>query len=419
MINMAVKIRQAVILAGGLGTRLGELTKQTPKPMVLVNGKPFLEYLIVMLKENGIEEVVLLLGYLPDKIMNYFKDGSDFGVKIKYSVGEVSFETGKRLKNAESFLDDIFLLMYCDNYWPLRLTKIIEFYDKHNELTMITVYNNYDNTTKNNMLVDENGYVSGYDRSRKDKNLNTVDIGFVIMKKKSLADMPLTNFSLEEEFYPKLIGKKEMVAYRSDQKYYSIGTPEKLKIAEELLADKKIVLVDRDGVINKKAGKADYVKKWSEFRFLPKALDGLRLLSESGFKVVIITNQPGIARGRVSKEDLEEIHRNMINEVKKNSGKIDAIYCCMHGWDDNCECRKPKPGLLFKASRDLKFNLTKTFFIGDDERDVAAGDSAGCKNILITNETDNDRKNNVKPYFVCKNLYDAAKIVVQYNEVKK
>ncbi|MDO8554731.1 MAG: HAD-IIIA family hydrolase [Candidatus Micrarchaeota archaeon] len=411
-----MNIKQAAILAGGRGTRLGELTKDTPKPMILLNGKPFLEYLVEMLRDNGIEEIVLLLGYLPDKIMNYFGDGSKFGIKITYSVGDVEFETGKRLKNAEKLLNDIFLLMYCDNYWPLRLDKLVAQYEKHKTLSTVTVYTNKNRITKNNMLL-ENDCVTKYDKSRQEPGLDAVDIGFVVIKKEAVSAMPDSNFSLEADFYPKLIEKGQMTAYQTDQKHYTIGTPEKLKITEEFLADKKIVLVDRDGVINKKAPKADYVKKWQEFKFLPKALDGLRLLKERGFKVIVITNQPGIARGLVTKEDLEEIHRNMINEIKKNGGKIDAIYACMHGWDDGCDCRKPKPGLLFRASDEFKFDLTKSFFITDDERDVIAGDESGCKNILITTDTYTNSIDKLKPQLICKNLYDAAKHIIEQSKV--
>ncbi len=414
---MTLKIRQAVILAGGKGTRLGELTVDTPKPMVSVNGKPFLEYLIDMLRENGIEEIVLLLGYLPHKITDYFKDGTEFGVKIRYSVGDVEFETGKRVKNAESMLDRVFLLMYCDNYWPLRLNRLIESYGKFNTLAMVTTYRNKNRITKNNMIVSEDGYVLKYDKNRQDPELNAVDIGFAVMEKNAVSMMPEDNFSLENDFYPSLIEKKQMTAYQTDQRHYTIGTPEKMKIAGEFLSGKRMVLVDRDGVINKKAPTADYVKKWSEFRFMPKTLDALHLLTENGFRIIVITNQPGIARGMISKEDLEEIHRNMVNEIKKNGGRIDAIYNCMHGWDDGCECRKPRPGLLFRASADFKFDLTKTFFIGDDGRDLLAGKAAGCKNILITNEA-TDNTDNVAPHIKCRNIYEAAKIVIENTKVK-
>lgn len=235
-------IRQAVILAGGEGTRLRPLSYEVPKPMVLVNNRPFLEYLIEMLKENGISEVVLLLGYLPEKITQYFGDGSNFGINIRYSAGKVSDKTGTRIKNAEYLLDDVFLLMYGDNYWPLNLKRLLEFYTKHKTLALVTVYTNKDGKgeygSENNIYVDDDGYVLKYDRSRKDKNLNGVDIGFFIISKKVLELMPNHDFSFEEEILPLLVDKRQLSGYQTEHRYYYISTLESLKLTEKFLQSK-------------------------------------------------------------------------------------------------------------------------------------------------------------------------------------
>lgn len=237
-----VTIKQAVILAGGEGIRLRPLSYEVPKPMVLVNNRPFLEYLIEMLKKNGISEVVLLLGYLPEKITQYFGDGSNSGINIKYSTGKVSDKTGTRIKNAEHLLDEVFLLMYCDNYWPLSLKRLLEFYAKHKTLASVTVYTNKDGKgeygSENNIYVDD-GYVLKYDRSRKDKNLNGVDIGFFIVSKKVLELMPNHDFSFEEEILPLLVNKRQLSGYQTEHRYYYISTLESLKLAEEFLQPKQ------------------------------------------------------------------------------------------------------------------------------------------------------------------------------------
>ncbi|MHA2292523.1 MAG: D-glycero-beta-D-manno-heptose 1,7-bisphosphate 7-phosphatase [Candidatus Hodarchaeales archaeon] len=381
---MAVK--QAVILAGGLGTRLRPLTDSLPKPMVSVNNRPFLEYLIEMLKENEIEEVVLLLGYLAEKIIDHFGDGSKFGIKIKYSVGAISFETGTRLRNAKPLLEDLFLLMYCDNYWPLDLKKLIDFRNKDEVLSTVTVYTNKDNFTRNNMLVDEGTFVIKYDRSRTDKSLNGVDIGYFLMNKKVLDFMPNSNFSLSQVITPMLVEKNQLRGYLTDYRYYSISTPDRIPLTEQFLQQKKVIFLDRDGVINKKAPKADYVKKWEEFEFLPGSIEAISLLAESGYKIFVITNQAGIARGMMSEKDLATIHGNMKNELNKHNIQIAGIYYCPHGWNDGCDCRKPKPGMFYQAAREHHINPNVALFIGDDERDVQAGEAAGVKTILITAE---------------------------------
>lgn len=378
-----IKIRQAVILAGGIGARLRPATLETPKPMVLVNNKPFLEYLVELLKENGIKEIVLLLGYLPEKISNHFGNGKNFGINIKYSIGGISLETGTRIRNAENLLDSHFLLMYCDNYWLLNLKNLLDFYNSHNALAAVTVYENNDNSAKNNIYVDDSGFVAKYDRTRQEKNLNGVDIGFFIINKKIIELMPKHDFSFEQEILPKLIEKKQLCGFRTDHKYCSISTIEKLKLAEEFLRPKKIIFLDRDGVINKRPAKADYVKNWKEFEFLPGAIDAISLLSKNGYDIYIITNQAGIAHKAMTEEDLHIVHDNMKKELEKHNAKINTIYHCPHGWDSDCECRKPKPGLFFRASYEHNFDLTKAIFIGDDERDVQAGDAAGCRTILV------------------------------------
>jgi len=378
-----VSIKQAVILAGGLGTRLRPLTNTIPKPMILLDNKPFLEYLTELLKKNGIKEVILLLGYLPEKIEEYFRDGSKFGVKIKYSIGDVSFDTGKRIKNAEGLLDKKFLLMYCDNYVPFNLKNLIEYHNKHNVLVTVTIYTNKDKFTKSNMRVDEKGYVVLYDKNRQQENLSGVDIGFFIVEKKVLELMPNTNFSFQETLL-KLIEKKQLAGYLTDHRYYSIGNLERLPITEKFLKPKKVIFLDRDGVINKKAPKADYVKKWDEFEFLPGAIEAMKILSENDYEIYIISNQAGIARGMMTKGDLEDIHQNMKKKLAKHNIKIKEIYYCPHGWDDGCECRKPKPGMFFQAAREHNLDLSKTIFIGDDERDGEAGEAAGIKTILVT-----------------------------------
>lgn len=386
------KITQAVILAGGQGKRLRPFTLKNPKPMFPVNGRPFLEHLIELLKNNSIKEVVILTGYLGDKIEKYFENGSKFGIKIKYSYTPFSDEKGQenksglRLKNAEKLLDNFFLLLYCDNYWPLQLDKLIKFYEKHPSDILVTVYSNLDNSTKNNMLIDNKGYVIKYDKKRLKKNLNSVDIGFFIVNKKVLDLLPKSNSQFEKNVLPKLIRKRKLSAYLANHKYYSISDLQRVKILEKFLVPKKVILLDRDGVINKRPPKADYVKRWEEFEFLPGSIEAIRLLNQRGFKIFVISNQSGIARGKLTQKNLDNIHKNMAKELRKNGAKIDGIYYCPHDWDEGCSCRKPKPGLLYRASQEHFIDLTKAIFIGDDERDKAAGESAGCRTILVNKQ---------------------------------
>ncbi|HVZ12543.1 MAG TPA: HAD family hydrolase [Patescibacteria group bacterium] len=151
---------------------------------------------------------------------------------------------------------------------------------------------------------------------------------------------------------------------------------------------KKIIFLDRDGIINKKPAKADYVKSWGEFQLLPHALEALKYLEKNGFQIFIITNQAGIARGLMSEKDLENIHKHMQEIFKKNNIHVTKIYYCPHGWDEGCDCRKPKPGMLFQAAKEYDFDLKQAIFIGDDARDKEAGETAGCRVILMKPDGD-------------------------------
>lgn len=386
ILSKEIYIKQAVILAGGVGARLRPLTNEIPKPMLCFHGRPFLEYLIELLQENGIKEIILLLGYLPEKIRNYFGDGRQFGAKIKYSVQGIDCETGSRIKGCEHPLDDHFLLLYCDNYWPLPLKKLLEFYNQDQTLGVVTIYRNREGMTQNNVFIDANGFVTKYDKSRQDKDLNGVEIGFFIFNKKILEMMPENNFSLETEIFHLLIERRQFRGYFTDHPYYSIGKPERLPLTEKFLQPKRVIFLDRDGVINEKAPEGDYVKSWAEFKFLPGAIEAIRLLTDHQYDVYLITNQAGIARGKMTEADLHCIHENMQKELARHHTQIKRIYYCPHGRDAGCECRKPKPGLLFQAAREHHIDLTRIFFLGDDARDVEAGEAAGAKTVLVTPE---------------------------------
>ena len=156
--------KQAVILAGGRGTRLLPITNNKPKPMIEFHGKVFLEYLIEMVREQGFERVLLLLGHLPEVVQDYFGNGSKWDIEIKYSVTDVENDTGRRIKLAENLIDPVFLLMYCDNYWPIQIDRMWQQFVSANVSALVTVYLNKDHYTQDNLRVDEHGYVEIYER---------------------------------------------------------------------------------------------------------------------------------------------------------------------------------------------------------------------------------------------------------------
>ena len=375
---------QAVILAGGRGTRLRPISDVRPKPMVEIHGKPFLEYMVEMLRGQGFDRILLLLGYLPDVVQDYFGDGSRWGLKIDYSVTAFEDNTGRRLQLAAPFLDPCFLLLYCDNYWPMQIDRMWRRFADADVPAMITVYSNRDGYTRSSVEVDANGYVRVYDKTCTAPNLQGVEISYAIMKKSVLDLIPDGNVLLEEALYPRLAERRQLLAYVTDHRYYSAGALHRLPITEAFFAGRPAIILDRDGVLNKKPPRAHYVRNWDEFEWLPGAKESLRLLKRANYRVIVVTNQAGIARGMMSEPDVLDIHRRMAAEAAIAGGRVDAVYYCPHHWDEGCRCRKPKPGMLFEAQHTFNLNLCRTPFVGDDETDAKAAEEAGCPWIPVT-----------------------------------
>jgi histidinol-phosphate phosphatase family protein len=375
---------QAVILAGGRGTRLRPITDARPKPMVEFHGKPFLEYIVEMLRDQGFERILMLLGYLPEAIQGHFEDGDRWGVDIEYSVTGPDDLTAHRVKVAADLLDPCFLLLYCDNYWPMRFDDMWKRFAEANVPAMVTVYTNRDGYSRDSVRVDESGFVEVFDRSRTSPGLSGVEISYAILERSVLGLLPAEDALFEEAVYPPLVDRGELLAYVTDHRYYSVGSVERLPRTERFLARRPAVILDRDGVLNERPPRAQYVRRPEEFHWLPGAQAALRLFQEAGYLVIVVSNQAGIARGAMTGADLARIHDRMRAEAAAAGGSIDAIYHCPHDWDQDCECRKPKPGMLFSAQRDFELDLTRTPFIGDDERDAEAAAAAGCPALLVS-----------------------------------
>lgn len=383
---MTTPPKQVVILAGGRGTRLKPLTDHLPKPMISIHGKPFLHYLIEQFKEQGFEKVLLLLGYLPEVIQDYFGDGSSFGLDITYSITAEENDTGRRIYLARQQIEERFLLAYCDNYWPMQWEKMWKHFEQTKARAQITVYSNQDNYTRHNIRL-KDGLVDCYDKNRTASDLEGVEIGFSIIDKEVLDLLPPDeNVNFEKTVYPILVEQKKLAGFLTHHRYYSVGSHQRLPLTKGFFKQQPTIILDRDGVINKKMPRANYVTTWDEFEWLPGAKEAIKRLNLAGYRVLLATNQPGIARGMMSQQDLEQIFSHMDNELAAIGAKIDKKYFCPHGWDEGCVCRKPEPGMLFQAQKDFNLNLANITFIGDDIRDQQAGQAAGCQTILLGEE---------------------------------
>ena len=247
-----VKIKQAVIFAGGRGRRLRPITDKIPKPMALIHGAPFLDYLINSIVQAGIRRILLLVGYKKDVIINRYGCSLCKDIKIRCSIGKVADLTGRRLLDAYELLDRHFLLVYGDNYWPIPLEKMTANYERIGLPVTTTVFSNKQGTgeygRENNVVVDVSGRVKAYDKSRRAPGLNGIDIGYFIVEKKVLDVTETGNISFEEKILARLAAEGRLGAFMTDAQYYFITALESLKTFEAAALSKGFLRFEQKGV---------------------------------------------------------------------------------------------------------------------------------------------------------------------------
>lgn len=377
------RVRQAAVLAGGYGRRMLPLTASLPKPLISVAGVPFAERLLVWLREAGVERVLLLGGWHAEALVSHFGDGSRFGMEIEYSISPTTTETARRLRRAASMLDRQFLLLYGDNYCPFDLGKAEANWLASRLPAQMAVYDNRDGYSRANVAWDDRGRVLVYDPARAAAGLTGVDIGFLFLDRQAVDLIGEENVGLGQALFPELVRREMLGAYVTRHRYYGPAHTKRLEETERFFGQPPTVLLDRDGVLNRKRPRAEYVRSWAEWEWLPGALEALRAFRSAGWRVAVITNQAGVARGALTGQDLEAIHARMRAEAEQAGGRIEAVYACTHGWDEGCDCRKPAPGMIFEAQREWTLDLSRTWFLGDDDRDAEAAARAGCRFLRI------------------------------------
>lgn len=229
---------QVVILAGGLGTRLWPLTKLVPKPMVPVAGMPYLEHQLRLLAKQGLTEIVILTAYLGEQIEEYFDDGHRLGLSIRYSREQEPLGTGGALREAQHLLDDLFIVLYGDSYLPMEYASVGQQLAASEALGLLVVYHDVLGETgvRGNVAVDRKGLVMRYDKTAlDDEGLQYIEAGVLALRRAALSRLPsLGKASLEQEVFPKLIEQGLLRGLPTGQRFYDIGTRDRLKVIEEL-----------------------------------------------------------------------------------------------------------------------------------------------------------------------------------------
>tara|TARA_B100000949_G_scaffold71958_1_gene64102 strand:- start:985 stop:2232 length:1248 start_codon:yes stop_codon:yes gene_type:complete len=403
---------QAVILCGGLGERLRPLTEDLPKPLAPVGGRPFLEYLICQSREQQVERVVLLTGYYGEKIRDHFGDGAGHGVQIDYSSGPADWDTGRRIWEARTMLDCRFLLLYSDNYVPVNIEKLLSVHSA--SLSAVTLL--LHQKQNGNVRLDVDGGVEVYDSTRSTLGLNYVEIGYMIIER----DRVLGAYGVSDVSFSRILEKlvkgEQVAGLVSGDSYHSISDLDRLKLAEQYLAVKRVLMIDRDGTINKRAPRGEYIGSWSDFHWDLQTVEAMRQLARKGFRFLVLSNQAGIARGMLKAKMVDEINARMISELRKQGIDVIDVYVCPHHWDEGCSCRKPNPGMFFKASRSHLLRMDRTVYVGDDPRDSRAAFNAECLSVLIGPERERDPGGGAKPSFTGETMLETVPWIVSRYE---
>lgn len=410
---------KTVIMAGGRGTRISELFPDIPKPLIPIEGIAVLEREIISLREQGFTDIILTVSYMADKILSFFGDGSRLGVAIQYYVETTPLGNAGALYKIRNQLTEPFLLLNADAVFDVDFNRMVAFHKAHGGLVTLFTHPNSHPYDSGLIIADSNGKVEAWltkEDERPKYYRNQINAGLHVIDPAALEQIQIDpkcigtkdengniiRIDLDRQILKPLSGTGKMFCYNSPEYVKDMGTPERFKSvvcdfqagivrAKNLANKQKAVFLDRDGVVNKYVG---FLKNIDDFELIPFVAEAIKRINQLGFLCIVVTNQPVIARGEVTWEELAEIHKKMETELGLVGAYLDGIYFCPHhphkGYAGEvvelkieCKCRKPSPGMLLKAADDFNIDLSASWMIGDGMNDILAGMAAGCRTVLV------------------------------------
>lgn len=426
---------QVVIMAGGRGTRIVGLNPKVPKPMIQMEGMPILEHQLLVLRHQGFMDIVLAIGYLGQNIQDYFGDGSKaspvtgqpFGVSIQYVEEHEPLGTAGVLYYLRDKLTEDFLLLNGDIIFDVDIHRFLEYHKKKGGMATIFTHPNDHPYDSGLICADGNQRVTKW-LNKEEPRLwykNRVNAGLHILSADILKKpvfQTLHKVDLDRDVLKPLVEDGELAAYDSPEYVKDMGTPERFyEVSRDIRAGRvgaknlskkqKAVFLDRDGTVNKYVG---FLRDIKELELVEGAAEAIRIINRSGFLAIVVTNQPVVARGEVTFEELELIHQKLETLLGAEGAYLDAVYYCPHHPDKGyegevselkveCSCRKPNPGMLLKAAKDYHIDLSGSWMVGDSENDVRAGKMAGCKTVLLSDAVGNQGE--------CRSLLEAVYVI--------
>ena len=438
-------MKQALILAGGKGTRLTNIDKNIPKPMVGILGKPLLQYQIELCRKHGFTNIFILIHHKGGVIKKYFGDGEKLKVKITYKEEKYPRGTAGAVIDLYEELDNDFLVLYGDTFLDIDLKTFFKLHIGKKVDATLFVHPNSHPYDSDLIELDKNNLIKKihpYPHKKSGYRPNLVNAALYAINKKCLDTKLDGNESSDfaKDFFPRLLENQgKIIGYKSQEYIKDIGTPERLdsvikdiennKVEKLSSTNKKVaVFLDRDGTINKEIG---HINDPKQIELINGAAKGIKQINNAGMLAVVITNQAVIARGECTEQQLKEIHNKVETKIGKHGSYLDHIYYCPHHPDSgfkgevkklkiNCECRKPNTGLFIKAKKEMGIDLNESWMIGDSTSDILAANNLGMKNILInTGLAGRDYKYAIAPDYVFFDLKSAIDWIVTDHPILK
>ena len=401
-------------MAGGKGTRISSVASDIPKPMIKIDGVPVLEREIECLRTQGFDDIILTVGHLGNIIMEYFGDGSGispatgkpFGVHIEYYFEKEPLGNAGALFRIRDKLTEDFLLLNGDAVFDIDFNRFVRHHREKGGLVTLFTHPNSHPYDSGLIVADENGAVKEWLSKEDVRPLyyrNRVNAGLHVLSPKLLQeDMGTPKVDLDRQLLKPLAGTGKMFVYDSSEYVKDMGTPDRYEsVCKDFISGmvggknlknrQKAIFLDRDGTINRYVG---FLRDIDDFVLLDGVAAAIRKINASGYLAIVATNQPVIARGEVTVAQLEEIHNKMETLLGAEGAYLDGIYYCPHhphkGYAGEipslkieCECRKPKAGMLLKAADDFNIDLSESWMVGDGENDVLCGRNGGCRTAII------------------------------------
>ena len=382
-----VTVRQCAVLVGGLGTRLGALTADTPKPLLPCGDRPFLAWLLREFIRFGVEEFVLLTGYRASDVEKSVRSLSALlprPVRIVISEEPARAGTGGALYHARELLDERFLLCNGDSLFDCNLAQLLSAEDAPDVIGRMML-RRVDDASRYGVVGSDGDRITAFSARSAERAAGLINAGIYLLDRRVVDELkPVC--SLESDILPRLATQGALRGTTGDGYFRDIGIPDDFARAQEEiphLLHRRALFLDRDGVVNIDHG---YVGSRDRFEWTSGALDAIRMATDSGWHVFVVTNQSGVARGHYDEAAVQALHDWMTDEVRGAGGTIDDIrYCPFHedavipAYRRASDWRKPGPGMLLDLIRAWELDTTRCMLVGDQPTDMAAAEAAGIR----------------------------------------